>query len=105
MVFHQPNAYIWDVIITLPFLFVYLNQVRYVCYSFSASCCRFFLWQLIIRGKEAPDKRAKRDGLAPMNEGYAKDHEGLITLFSAPDHPQFQVCSTGCSYWLTSTCS
>jgi len=37
-----------------------------------------------------------------MNGGYAEDHEGLITLFSAPDHPQFQVCSIGYLYWLSS---
>lgn len=54
------------------------------------------LWcQLIIRSHEGPDAREKRPGLGGMDEGYTIDHVvesgKLITLFSAPDYPQFQV--------------
>lgn len=51
--------------------------------------------QLIIRSHEGPDAREKRSGLSGMERGYTIDHEvasgKLITLFSAPDYPQFQV--------------
>ncbi|KAL3720675.1 hypothetical protein ACJRO7_005486 [Eucalyptus globulus] len=51
--------------------------------------------KLIIRSHEGPDAREKRDGLAGMDEGYTIDHVvesgRLITLFSAPDYPQFQA--------------
>lgn len=51
--------------------------------------------QLIIRSHEGPDAREKRPGLSGMDEGYTIDHVvesgKLITLFSAPDYPQFQV--------------
>lgn len=55
------------------------------------------LMQLIIRSHEGPDAREKRAGLAGMDKGYTIDHEvesgKLITIFSAPDYPQFQVYS------------
>ncbi|XP_010500321.1 PREDICTED: serine/threonine-protein phosphatase 7 long form homolog [Camelina sativa] len=70
------------------------NKERGIGLLWGPDCTAKFLQdndlKLIIRGKGAPDERAKRDDLAPMDGGYAKDHEGLITLFSAPDHPQFQ---------------
>uniref|UniRef100_A0A1J3EXQ7 Serine/threonine-protein phosphatase 7 long form-like protein n=1 Tax=Noccaea caerulescens TaxID=107243 RepID=A0A1J3EXQ7_NOCCA len=73
---------------------LFLNKENGIGLLWGPDCTAKFLQdndlKLIIRGKEAPDQRAKRDGFAPMDEGYAKDHEGLITLFSAPDHPQFQ---------------
>ncbi|EOA39489.1 hypothetical protein CARUB_v10008092mg [Capsella rubella] len=73
---------------------LFLNKERGIGLLWGPDCTAKFLQdndlKLIIRGKGAPDERAKRDDLAPMNEGYAKDHEGLITLCSAPDHPQFQ---------------
>ena len=51
--------------------------------------------QLIIRSHEGPDARDKRPGLGGMGEGYTVDHVvesgKLITVFSAPDYPQFQV--------------
>lgn len=51
---------------------------------------------MIIRSHEGPDAREKRPGLSGMERGYTIDHEvasgKLITLFSAPDYPQFQVC-------------
>ncbi|BFG32857.1 hypothetical protein CerSpe_191310 [Prunus speciosa] len=50
--------------------------------------------KLIIRSHEGPDAREKRPGLGGMDEGYTIDHivesGKLITLFSAPDYPQFQ---------------
>ncbi len=53
------------------------------------------LSQLIIRSHEGPDAREKRPGFGGMEEGYTIDHVvesgKLITLFSAPDYPQFQV--------------
>ncbi|KAL6588217.1 Serine/threonine-protein phosphatase 7 [Orobanche minor] len=49
---------------------------------------------LIIRSHEGPDARGKRPDLGGMNLGYTIDHivesGKLITLFSAPDYPQFQ---------------
>lgn len=57
--------------------------------------CHIFLGQLIIRSHEGPDAREKRDGFDGMDEGYTIDHivesGKMITLFSAPDYPQFQV--------------
>ncbi|KAH0920959.1 hypothetical protein HID58_020977 [Brassica napus] len=73
---------------------LFLNKESGIGLLWGPDCTAKFLQdndlKLIIRGKEAPHKRAQRDGLPPMNEGFSKDHEGLITLFSAPDHPQFQ---------------
>ena len=59
------------------------------------------LSQLIIRSHEGPDAREKRTGFGGMDEGYTIDHVvesgKLITVFSAPDYPQFQV-SIGSSF-------
>lgn len=50
-----------------------------------------------MRSHEGPDARDKRPDMEAMNKGYTVDHVvkagKLITLFSAPDYPQFQVCS------------
>ncbi|XP_013624426.1 PREDICTED: serine/threonine-protein phosphatase 7-like [Brassica oleracea var. oleracea] len=50
---------------------------------------------LIIRSHEGPDAREKRSGLAGTDLGYTIDHDvqsgKLITIFSAPDYPQFQA--------------
>ncbi|CAG9464490.1 unnamed protein product [Pedinophyceae sp. YPF-701] len=51
---------------------------------------------LILRSHEGPDARMNRDdGMEMMQDGYTVDHEGktgrLVTVFSAPDYPQFQV--------------
>lgn len=58
--------------------------------------------QLIIRSHEGPDARDKRDDLAGMDVGYTVDHVvesgKLITVFSAPDYPQFQVDQTHVLY-------
>jgi len=55
----------------------------------------YFSFQLIIRSHEGPDAREKRDGFEGMSEGYTIDHivdsGKLVTIFSAPDYPQFQV--------------
>lgn len=65
----------------------------------------FPLTQLIIRSHEGPDAREKRPGLAGMDNGYTIDHVvdsgKLITLFSAPDYPQFQVQSDAFLYILS----
>ncbi|XP_061983042.1 serine/threonine-protein phosphatase 7-like [Populus nigra] len=54
-----------------------------------------FQLKLIIRSHEGPDAREKRPGLGGMDVGYTIDHVvpsgKLITLFSAPDYPQFQA--------------
>jgi hypothetical protein len=53
------------------------------------------VWQLIVRSHEGPDARDKRSGMEDMDKGYTIDHVvkagKLITLFSAPDYPQFQA--------------
>ncbi|XP_071938942.1 serine/threonine-protein phosphatase 7 long form homolog isoform X1 [Coffea arabica] len=50
--------------------------------------------KLIIRGHEGPDVRKGQLGLGGIDEGYTIDHDveagRLITVFSAPDYPQFQ---------------
>ncbi|XP_021714070.1 serine/threonine-protein phosphatase 7-like [Chenopodium quinoa] len=54
-----------------------------------------FNLKLIIRSHEGPDAREKRPDLAGMDQGYTIDHDvesgKVITLFSAPDYPQFQA--------------
>eukprot|EP00252_Welwitschia_mirabilis_P000271 TRINITY_DN1029_c0_g1_i4.p1 TRINITY_DN1029_c0_g1~~TRINITY_DN1029_c0_g1_i4.p1 ORF type:complete len:395 (-),score=59.49 TRINITY_DN1029_c0_g1_i4:415-1599(-) len=53
--------------------------------------------KLIVRSHEGPDAREKRPELEGMQKGYTIDHivesGKLITLFSAPDYPQFQRSS------------
>jgi len=55
----------------------------------------FLSTKLIIRSHEGPDARDKRHDLLRMDKGYTIDHDvecgKLITLFSAPDYPQFQA--------------
>lgn len=49
--------------------------------------------KLIVRSHEGPDAREMRPEMPTMNEGYTKDHitehGTLMTIFSAPDYPQF----------------
>ncbi|KAG6470074.1 hypothetical protein ZIOFF_071126 [Zingiber officinale] len=49
----------------------------------------------VLWSHEGPDARVKRDDLSGMDAGYTIDHQvesgQLITLFSAPDYPQFQA--------------
>ncbi|KAK4261969.1 hypothetical protein QN277_027594 [Acacia crassicarpa] len=75
------------------------NKERGIGLLWGPDCTEEFLkkYQLkfIIRSHEGPDAREKRDGFDGMNEGYTIDHivesGKMITLFSAPDYPQFQA--------------
>ncbi|GLT39374.1 hypothetical protein SLA2020_135700 [Shorea laevis] len=75
------------------------NTERGIGLLWGPDCTEEFLkkfnLQLIIRSHEGPDAREKRPGFAGMDEGYTIDHTvetgKLITLFSAPDYPQFQA--------------
>ncbi|XP_057966151.1 uncharacterized protein LOC131156465 isoform X2 [Malania oleifera] len=77
------------------------NKERGIGLLWGPDCTEDFLkkfqLKLIIRSHEGPDTRKKRPDLANINGGYAIDHVvesgQLITLFSAPDYPQFQVSS------------
>ncbi|KAL6226884.1 hypothetical protein ACLB2K_000843 [Fragaria x ananassa] len=74
------------------------NKVRGIGLIWGPDCTEDFLkkfqLKLIIRSHEGPDAREKRPGLGGMDQGYTIDHVvesgKLITLFSAPDYPQFQ---------------
>lgn len=75
------------------------NKERGIGLLWGPDCTQEFLkkynLKLIIRSHEGPDARVKRSGLSGMEKGYTIDHEvesgKLITLFSAPDYPQFQA--------------
>ncbi|XP_027346935.1 serine/threonine-protein phosphatase 7 [Abrus precatorius] len=75
------------------------NKERGIGLLWGPDCTEEFLkkyqLKLIIRSHEGPDAREKRDGLDGMAEGYTIDHivdsGKLVTLFSAPDYPQFQA--------------
>ncbi|KAI8031726.1 Serine/threonine-protein phosphatase 7 [Camellia lanceoleosa] len=75
------------------------NKERGIGLLWGPDCTDEFLkkfnLKLIIRSHEGPDAREKRSDLAGMDEGYTIDHVvdsgKLITLFSAPDYPQFQI--------------
>ncbi|XP_021605057.1 LOW QUALITY PROTEIN: serine/threonine-protein phosphatase 7-like [Manihot esculenta] len=75
------------------------NKERGIGLLWGPDCTEEFLkkfhLKLIIRSHEGPDAREKRPGLAGMDEGYTIDHVvesgKLITVFSAPDYPQFQA--------------
>ena len=60
-------------------------------------CLSLLSFQLIIRSHESHEARVGRPGFAGMDNGFTIDHEvesgRLITVFSAPDYPQFQVYS------------
>ncbi|KAL5143083.1 Serine/threonine-protein phosphatase 7 [Glycine soja] len=74
------------------------NKERGIGLMWGPDCTEEFLkkyqLKLIIRSHEGPDAREKRDGLEGMDEGYTIDHVvdsgKLVTVFSAPDYPQFQ---------------
>ncbi|KAK6911906.1 Aminotransferase-like, plant mobile domain [Dillenia turbinata] len=76
-----------------------VNKKRGIGLLWGPDCTQEFLQsshlKLIIRSHEGPDAREIRPGLAGMGEGYTIDHVvesgKLITLFSAPDYPQFQA--------------
>lgn len=75
------------------------NKERGIGLLWGPDCTEDFLkkfsLKLIIRSHEGPDAREKRPGLGGMDEGYTIDHVvpsgKLITVFSAPDYPQFQA--------------
>ncbi|XP_050228832.1 serine/threonine-protein phosphatase 7 [Mercurialis annua] len=75
------------------------NKERGIGLLWGPDCTEEFLknfqLKLIIRSHEGPDAREKRPGLSGMDEGYTIDHVvesgKLITIFSAPDYPQFQA--------------
>ncbi|WOL19507.1 hypothetical protein Cni_G28305 [Canna indica] len=75
------------------------NNERGIGLLWGPDCTEEFLkknqFKLIIRSHEGPDARFKRHDLSGMDEGYTIDHQvesgKLITLFSAPDYPQFQA--------------
>ncbi|CAN4083630.1 unnamed protein product [Withania somnifera] len=75
------------------------NKERGIGLLWGPDCTEDFLnklnLKLIIRSHEGPDAREKRKGMGGMDKGYTIDHEvksgKLITLFSAPDYPQFQA--------------
>lgn len=75
------------------------NKERGIGLLWGPDCTEEFLkkfsLKLIIRSHEGPDAREKRPGLCGMDEGYTIDHVvdsgKLITVFSAPDYPQFQA--------------
>ncbi|KAJ7947720.1 Serine/threonine-protein phosphatase [Quillaja saponaria] len=75
------------------------NDDRGVGLFWGPDCTEQFLLKnnlkLIIRSHEGPDARDGRDGFNGMDEGYTIDHSvesgKLITVFSAPDYPQFHV--------------
>lgn len=75
-----------------------MNVARGVGIVFGPDVTEQFLKEndlkLIIRSHEGPDARLQRDDLPDMMKGYSTDHSGdsgkLMTVFSAPDYPQFQ---------------
>ncbi|KAI3462279.1 hypothetical protein Pfo_018942 [Paulownia fortunei] len=75
------------------------NKERGIGLLWGPDCTEEFLkkfnFKLIIRSHEGPDARDKRPDLGGMDVGYTIDHivesGKLITLFSAPDYPQFQA--------------
>ncbi|XP_057417834.1 serine/threonine-protein phosphatase 7 [Lotus japonicus] len=75
------------------------NKERGIGLLWGPDCTEEFLkkyqLKLIIRSHEGPDARDKRDGFDGMAEGYTIDHivdsGKLVTVFSAPDYPQFQA--------------
>ncbi|CAI9110420.1 OLC1v1010435C6 [Oldenlandia corymbosa var. corymbosa] len=74
------------------------NKERGIGLLWGPDCTEEFMkkfgLKLIIRSHEGPDAREKRAGMGGMDEGYTIDHVvnsgRLITIFSAPDYPQFQ---------------
>eukprot|EP00246_Nothoceros_aenigmaticus_P007505 TRINITY_DN2135_c0_g1_i2.p1 TRINITY_DN2135_c0_g1~~TRINITY_DN2135_c0_g1_i2.p1 ORF type:complete len:133 (-),score=19.04 TRINITY_DN2135_c0_g1_i2:257-610(-) len=81
------------------------NTARGIGLLFGPDCTQEFMEQnhlkLIVRSHEGPDARDRRSDMADMSKGYTIDHQvdagKLVTLFSAPDYPQFQE-------WLKYSC-
>lgn len=74
-----------------------LNEARGVGLVFGPDVTERFLkannLRLVLRSHEGPDAREGRDDMQHMLEGWTLDHETesgqLMTVFSAPDYPQF----------------
>ncbi|KAL2652712.1 hypothetical protein R1flu_020840 [Riccia fluitans] len=74
------------------------NKARGIGLIWGPDCTQEFMEKnnikLIVRSHEGPDAREKRPEMAPMSKGFTVDHivkaGKLVTLFSAPDYPQFQ---------------
>ncbi|KAI5078464.1 hypothetical protein GOP47_0006135 [Adiantum capillus-veneris] len=83
---------------------LYPNPARGIGLLWGPDCTEEFLQKhklkLIVRSHEGPDARVKRRDMVDMKTGYTIDHVvhsgKLITLFSAPDYPQFQA--SDCRY-------
>ncbi|GIL70676.1 hypothetical protein Vretifemale_1400 [Volvox reticuliferus] len=88
---------LWSDPIAAPGLFE--NDARGVGLIFGPDITEAFLTanglRLIIRSHEGPDARDKRSDLPQVLEGFSFDHNTpagqLVTVFSAPDYPQFQA--------------
>jgi serine/threonine-protein phosphatase 5 len=73
------------------------NDARGVGMVFGPDVTERFLTEnglrLVLRSHEGPDARDGRDDMQPMSGGYTLDHDTpagkLMTVFSAPDYPQF----------------
>ncbi|KAL6776700.1 hypothetical protein ACKKBF_B30600 [Auxenochlorella protothecoides x Auxenochlorella symbiontica] len=73
------------------------NTTRNIGMVFGPDVTQRFLEEnglrLILRSHEGPDAREGREDLSPMTEGHTLDHDTpagrLMTVFSAPDYPQF----------------
>jgi len=80
---------------------LHTNKTRGCGYLFGPDVTDQFMkdhkLKLIIRSHEGPDARIKRPEMESMKEGYTVDQKvssgQLVTLFSAPDYPQFQACA------------
>ncbi|KAK9810288.1 hypothetical protein WJX72_008052 [[Myrmecia] bisecta] len=85
---------------------VTVNDARGVGLIFGPDVTKQFLEEnalrLILRSHEGPDARFKRDDMPSVDSGYALDHTSesgqLMTVFSAPDYPQFQDVAAGERY-------
>lgn len=74
-----------------------LNELRGVGLLYGPDMTEQFLREnnlkLIIRSHEGPDSRIYREDMKGLQGGFAVDHDvesgKLITVFSAPDYPQF----------------
>ncbi|MEW5312630.1 MAG: hypothetical protein WDW38_004250 [Sanguina aurantia] len=73
------------------------NDTRGVGLLFGPDITKAFLLdnklRLVLRSHEGPDARDRRNELPNMLQGHSLDHEtsagNLMTVFSAPDYPQF----------------
>jgi serine/threonine-protein phosphatase 5 len=75
------------------------NHTRGIGMTFGPEITEKFLrdnkLKLILRSHEGPDARDDREDMGNMLEGYTEDHVTpagrLLTIFSAPDYPQFMA--------------